>query len=179
MLRLFAALPVPEDIAQRLTGFQRGVPGAKWRPVENFHITIGFFGDLDEAKARDLDEELGQIETTPFDIRLKGGGWFGGAQPTSLIGEVSPWRDLEQLHRAVSRAARRTGVEMEKRRFHPHVTLAYCKNTPAQEAAHFTNKLSLFQSPAWPVDHFAMFSSLPSKKGPNYYREEAVYPLLS
>ena len=177
MLRLFAALPIPDDIAFRLRGFQRGVPGAKWRPIETFHITLAFFGDTDEAAARDLDHELSLIEMKPFEIRLKGGGWFGGAEPTSLILEVDPWRDLETLQRAVVRAARRAKVEPDRKRFHPHLTLAYCSGTPGREAVHFTNKLSMFASPFWPVDQFALYSSKPAKRGPNLYQEEAVYPI--
>jgi 2'-5' RNA ligase len=50
MYRLFAALPVPEDLWEGLAALQDGLPGASWRPEENFHITLRFFGDLTHAR---------------------------------------------------------------------------------------------------------------------------------
>ena len=38
MYRLFAALPVPEDLHDGLIDTQTDLPGASWRPAENFHI---------------------------------------------------------------------------------------------------------------------------------------------
>ena len=55
-LRLFAALPIPPDTARELKRLQKGVPGARWRPLENFHITLRFFGDVEDRQLEDLDE---------------------------------------------------------------------------------------------------------------------------
>ena len=68
--RLFAALDIPEDIINSLTGMQKGLDGAGWRPRENFHLTLRFFGDCDGADARDLDAELSQILKAPFSLKL-------------------------------------------------------------------------------------------------------------
>ena len=51
-LRLFAALPIPAEIAARLTPLQTGVPGARWSPPDNFHITLRYFGACDRAARR-------------------------------------------------------------------------------------------------------------------------------
>ena len=37
-MRLFAAIAVPDDIAQGLVRRQQGLPGARWRPPEALHI---------------------------------------------------------------------------------------------------------------------------------------------
>ena len=58
MIRLFAALAIPEDIAQDLVARQDRLPGARWRPPEAFHITLRFVGDVAENVAADLDAEL-------------------------------------------------------------------------------------------------------------------------
>jgi hypothetical protein len=60
MIRLFAAVVLPADVAVALTRAQQGLPGARWRPVEAFHVTLRFFGEMDAARADDLDAELGQ-----------------------------------------------------------------------------------------------------------------------
>ena len=57
-LRLFAALSIPDDVAAQLLALMKGVAGAKWRPRENLHLTLRFFGEITEPVAEDLDAEL-------------------------------------------------------------------------------------------------------------------------
>ena len=80
MVRLFAALPVPFEIAQGLVRRQDGLPGAKWRPTEAFHITLRFFGEVAEPVAADLDEALSAIRMSPFEVALEGAGAFWRAR---------------------------------------------------------------------------------------------------
>ena len=42
MLRLFAAVEVPPEIAEELTPHQDGIEGASWRDDEQLHITFRF-----------------------------------------------------------------------------------------------------------------------------------------
>jgi 2'-5' RNA ligase len=106
-LRLFAAAPVPEEIAERLLQLEADVPGASWRDAEQYHLTLRFFGDMDEALARDLDHELGQIIEAPFEIRLAGAGSFGGREPSALWAGVEAPPALARLAAACEKAARR------------------------------------------------------------------------
>ena len=46
MIRLFAALAIPFDIAEGLARHQTGLADARWRPLEALHITLRFFGDI-------------------------------------------------------------------------------------------------------------------------------------
>ena len=46
MIRLFAALALPDEIAAGLARRQDGVPGARWRPREALHVTLRFFGEV-------------------------------------------------------------------------------------------------------------------------------------
>lgn len=175
-LRLFTALAVPAEIQDRLAAMQRGLPGASWRPPENFHITLAFHGQIDEAKARDLDLELSQIVLPPIEVRLQGIGWFGGVEPENLWIGAEPYRDMSELASKCERAARRAGLDVEKRRFTPHVTLAYLRGTPAKECALFAQKLNLYKSAPFLADTFGLYSSHLGK-GPSRYEEEAAYPL--
>ncbi|MEO8115140.1 MAG: 2'-5' RNA ligase family protein, partial [Phenylobacterium sp.] len=54
MIRLFAALAIPDEIAIGLARRQQGVEAARWRPREALHVTLRFFGELREDVARDL-----------------------------------------------------------------------------------------------------------------------------
>ena len=61
MPRLFTALEVPDHICQRIALLRGGIPNARWIDVENYHITLRFIGDVDDAFARDAANALSQI----------------------------------------------------------------------------------------------------------------------
>lgn len=177
MLRLFAAIPIPDEIAARLAALQKGVPGARWRPRENLHLTLRFFGDVSEIAAEDLDAELATIRVKPFEISLKGAGSFGGADPHAIWMGVEAHPSLIMLARACDRAARRAGLKTEARRYMPHVTMAYLGKSDLDRVKAFERRCALFRTPAFTVDRFHLYSSLHRSREPNLYRVEAEYPL--
>jgi RNA 2',3'-cyclic 3'-phosphodiesterase len=175
-LRLFAALSVPDDIADRLIPLQRDVGGAAWRPRAAFHLTLRFFGEITEPLAHDLDHELGRIREGPFEMRLRSVGSFGGREPSALWAGVEAPAVLGRLATACERAARRVGLKADTRKFAPHVTLAYLGQTTDVEVARYQTRFADFRTDLFWVDRFALYSSHQTK-GPNAYIEEAVYPL--
>ena len=54
MLRLFTALPIPFDVAETLSRRQSGLPGARWRTAEQLHVTLAFYGEVDERRGRQV-----------------------------------------------------------------------------------------------------------------------------
>ena len=54
MPRLFTGLEIPAEIAAELSQHRGGLPGARWVDPANYHITLRFIGDIDQATARDL-----------------------------------------------------------------------------------------------------------------------------
>ncbi|MEO0983561.1 MAG: RNA 2',3'-cyclic phosphodiesterase [Pseudomonadota bacterium] len=176
MPRLFAALPIPAEIADRLTPLQKGVSGASWRPRENFHITLRFFDDLAEPVARDLDEELAAIEAPQMELSLEGVGWFGRREPHALWAGVAENDALRELSSRCERAARRVGLPPERRPFRPHVTLAYCHGTRPEAAAAFVERGGALRTAPFWADVFHLYSSHMGK-GPSRYVAEADYPL--
>ncbi|HVY87561.1 MAG TPA: RNA 2',3'-cyclic phosphodiesterase [Hyphomonadaceae bacterium] len=176
-LRLFAAIPVPEETADRLASLEVDVPGASWRLPEQYHLTLRFFGEIDEALARDLDHELGEIVEAPFEIRLKGAGSFGGREPSALWAGVPDCPALARLAGNCEKAARRAGLPPESRKFLPHVTLAYCHGATDHDVADFLQFAGGFETEPFWVDHFAMYSSRATRAGSRYV-DEAIYPLI-
>jgi len=177
-LRLFAGFDIPDPQATQLNALQKGVPGASWRPREALHVTLRFFGDLDERLAEDLDHELGAIACAPFEVTLKDIGWFGHDAPSSLWVGVEERPALRNLAAACERAARRVRLEPDPRLYTPHVTLAYCRHALPDEAVAFVQRTSPFRAEPFLVDRFFLYSSWLGK-GPAAYVEEAEYPLIS
>ena len=50
MIRLFAAVAVPDDIVQALARRQTGLNGARWRTADQMHLTLRFFGEVRKSK---------------------------------------------------------------------------------------------------------------------------------
>ena len=175
--RLFAALDLPEEIVDQLTGLQAGLEGAGWRPRENFHLTLRFFGQCDGAIARDLDTELAQIEMPPFRLRISGVGSFGNQDPHAIWAGVEDDTELKRLSSACDKAARKCGFQKDRHPFRAHVTMAYLKGISPQAVATWCERFSVFETQSFDVGHFALFSSWPGRHASSY-REEAVYPLI-
>ena len=57
-MRLFVAIPLPEDIGDGLSRICAGVPGAKWVAPENLHITLRFIGEVDGGAFHDIAAAL-------------------------------------------------------------------------------------------------------------------------
>lgn len=178
-LRLFAALAVPDHVATRLLALMKGVAGAKWRPRENLHLTLRFFGEVAEPIADDIDAELSAVAEAcaPFDLKLKGAGSFGGADPHALWIGAEQTAALTKLAAQCERAARRAGLKPEPRKFLPHLTLAYLSGALLDRVQAFEARLGLFETEAFPVESFGLYSSLTRKSAPSLYRLEADYVL--
>jgi 2'-5' RNA ligase len=177
MIRLFAALPIPDEIGEALLRRQTGVEGARWRPLEALHVTLRFFGELREDVARDLDGELAAIRGRPFELALAGAGAFGeGDDLNAIWAGVAESEPLSRLAKACETAARRAGLKPEGRHYRPHVTLAYLRRPDPAEVARWIQANNLLKSPPIRVESFGLYSSfLGSEQA--HYRLEAEYPL--
>jgi 2'-5' RNA ligase len=177
MIRLFAALAVPPEIAEGLARRQHGIDGARWRRQSALHITLRFFGDVREDVAADLDLELAGIAADPLDLVLEGAGAFGEGEDIHAV-----WagvRENPALRRLASRceaAARRAGLKPEARAYRPHVTLAYLRRADPVSVAAWIQHNNLLQSPPFRVGSFGLYSSTLGREG-SVYRLEAEYPL--
>lgn len=178
-LKLFAALALPDHIADRLLPLMKGVPGAAWRPRENLHLTLRFFGDVAEPDADEIDGALGEVAeaSAPFEMRLKAAGSFGGADPHAIWIGAAESDSLKKLAADCERAARRCGLKPERHKFTPHVTMAYLSNAPLDRVQGFVARLGLFETPSFEVARFGLYSSWTRKSAPSLYRLEAEYPL--
>ena len=177
MIRLFAAVPVPPEIAEDLAGWQTGVDGARWRPEEALHVTLRFFGEAPQNVAADLDTELGSIRCPPFELALQGAGSFGEGHKARAIwagvGENAPRR---QLAGKCEKAARRAGLQPENRAYKPHVTLAYLKRAETERVTGWVARHNLAVLAPFRVTWFGLYSSQLGPSG-SRYELEREYPL--
>ena len=177
MIRLFAAIAVPEEIGTTLLPRQDRLPGARWRPLEALHITLRFIGDVPENLAGDMDAELTTVGGGPLELTLAGVGAFGeGADIHAVWAGVEENEGLRHLARSCEIAARRAGLKPDTRAYKPHVTLAYLRRPNPAEVAAWIQENNLLRTEPFRVTSFGLYSSWRSDQG-SWYRLEREYPL--
>ncbi len=174
MIRLFTALSIPDDVAESLARRQTGLPGARWRTADQLHITLAFYGDIDERRADDLSIELERAAAGgPFEIALAGVGAFGEGHRTRAIwAGLEPSERLSVLAGRCRGAAERASVAVERRDYRPHLTLAYLdpQASPDRIGGWMADH-NLLHSPPIRIDRFGLYSSVLSHGGSRYELE--------
>ena len=176
MPRLFTGLEIPRHVADSLSMMRGGLPGARWLDPENYHLTLRFIGDIDDALARDIAGLLGRVQRRPFELRLDGLTSFGGRKPRAVVASITAVAPLLELQAEQERLLQRLGLEPEGRKYIPHVTLARLRDTSSWQVADYLSARGHFRSAAFEASRFVLFSSR-SSVGGGPYVVEAAYPL--
>jgi RNA 2',3'-cyclic 3'-phosphodiesterase len=132
-MRLFVALPLPEETRAALAGWVRRcgtVPELRWTPTEQLHITLNFLGEVAEERLEPITESLGAIKTRRFEVRFEGILTLGRAAVLAAAAKLTP--QFAALAESVAAAVRSIIAQPEEgRAFHPHVTLARARRGAA------------------------------------------------
>jgi 2'-5' RNA ligase len=177
MLRLFVGLPVPEDIAEDLAALSDNMTGARWVEPENMHVTLRFIGEVAQADAEDIHNELSRITAKPFTYDLHGLDTFGqGRKAHALYMRVPLTPELEILQGRCESAVVRAGQSREPRKFKPHVTLARLNKPEEDRLLQFIQANNLYRVDKIAVDRFILYESKLGKGGSAYF-PVAEYPL--
>jgi 2'-5' RNA ligase len=176
MPRLFTALEIPRDAALSLSLLRGGLPGARWVDVENYHLTLRFFGDIEGHVADEIANALDRIRRPSFSLTLSGVGAFGSRKPHSIHAGVAASADLNALQGEIDRLSHRLGIPTDARKFTPHVTLARLRNASPGDVARYLSARGNFSTAPFRVGRFVLMSSRDSVGGGPYVVEEA-WPL--
>jgi 2'-5' RNA ligase len=173
VIRLFVALALPGPVKAQLAMLAGGgIPGARWVPPENYHLTLRFIGEVQSWRAQEVDDALANIRARPFPLSLRGVGIFEKAgRIGALWVGVEKTDQLAFLQAKVETALQRIGLEPERKRFAPHVSLARCDRAAPEKVIAFVQAHNLFRMPPVAVEHFTLYSSRLGKEAAVYVPE--------
>jgi RNA 2',3'-cyclic 3'-phosphodiesterase len=173
MPRLFVAIDIPVELKLKLSQLCTGVPSVRWVVPENFHLTLRFIGEVDDATATSVVGALRRVQMPRFRLTLAGVGQFGGH--TLWVG-AEPDPALLRLHSAVEKELQGVAPAADARPYLPHVKLAHSRRRRSFRA--FLLEHAGFRAEPFEVADFSLIESHPDKTG-SVYDRRANYALLA
>ena len=162
MGRLFVALRLPPSVRSALTEWRVEIPGLRWTPPEQLHLTLRFIGSTDPSPVK---EALLKVISPPVTISFERVRLFPrSSTPRGLAATVLITPELQTLHARIETALEQAGIDREGRPFHPHVTLARCKNPDPASLKAILGETGL-QANAFELDAFHLFESILHPEG--------------
>ncbi len=165
-MRLFIAIELPDDLKIALARQRVDIPGARWVPVAQIHLSLAFLGEVDEAAMEHLIVQLSSIWAPGFELRFCGTGCFPSRhRPRVLWIGMEPEPLLKDLASRVRAVVLACGIPQDERPFYPHVTLARLKLSSSREFDRFLEKSNKLKLPSFSVGEFTLYQSRLTPQG--------------
>jgi 2'-5' RNA ligase len=174
-MRAFIAIPVLQpalaafqDLRERLVA---GVGSVRWAPADNAHVTLHFFGALDDDAAARAVAALrpALAEHTPFTVSLRGLGAFPTNQRPRILwcgvdGDVDALSAVAHGCRVALGAA---GFAVEDRPWRAHCTLGRPREPWPPEALHAWRAAAAEdpRTPAFTAGHVILYETVNGRDG--------------
>jgi 2'-5' RNA ligase len=130
-IRSFLAFDIENDtVLNRLAAAQKHLiqTGADLKLVEpqNIHITIRFLGNITQATAEKIFNEMKQVQFTPFNVQIKGIGAFPNPNYPRVVwaGITTGADQLKSVFSQLEPRLRGLGFTPDQKGFSPHLTIA-------------------------------------------------------
>jgi RNA 2',3'-cyclic 3'-phosphodiesterase len=171
-MRLFVAVTPPPEALDELEAavapLRSSCPGLRWTGRQNWHVTLAFLGEVDEAAVDDLGRALAKVAVdaaagaAASPVSLGPAGSFPEGRPLANV----LWVGLDEgagfvcgLERGVRTAATDAGAPPvgKPKAYHPHLTLGRCRN-PA-DLRSLVSRLGGFRGRPWLAAEIQLFRS--------------------
>lgn len=171
-MRVFLAFEISPFIKEYLQGIIKimasRITGVRWVKSEGQHITLKFFGELDEAMVENIRTRLSSIEDKfeSFEATIKGVDAFPNKRRTRVIVvTLEKGVDIAKaIFNDIEIALLPLGFEGEKRDYTPHITLGRKK----EQSPILERDIPSLNGMSFIVDRLVMFRSTLTKEGAIY-----------
>jgi RNA 2',3'-cyclic 3'-phosphodiesterase len=159
-LRLFVALGLTEAVRADLDALREPLPGLAWVQREALHLTLRFIGEVPGDQRSRIEDALSGIRVASFLLPLEGVGMLPPRPPAKVVyaGVGSGHPHLYQLRQRCDDSLLSLGLDIDVRRFQPHITLARC-SAAARGVPDWLHRHRDFAGAPFPVRSFGLFSS--------------------
>jgi 2'-5' RNA ligase len=179
-MRLFIAFEI-DDVTRAQLGEARGAlqrvvttaatpPRVTWVKDDAAHVTLRFIGETPAETSHTIQDALGAVTVSPFDVRWETVGTFGGMRRPRTIW-VAPTAGTAECQMLVARINQQLDPLIgagETRPFTPHLTIGRVRDpgrgvdwTHALAAVHWRPSVTR-------VERFVLYQSRLSPHGPTY-----------
>jgi RNA 2',3'-cyclic 3'-phosphodiesterase len=172
-MRLFTASELPDDVREMLAGAQTTLKQKlsgkiSWTAPKNLHLTLKFLGEVGDADVMRVCDALRTVSAPSFSIAVSQLGSLPPRGPArvlmaDVIGETSV---LSGLFDSTEAACEPLGFAREKRKFHPHITLARLRMP--KRISREVGEVKLKQMAPFQVREFVLMQSTLSSAGSHY-----------
>ena len=176
--RVFCAVELPDYVRERLREhiqqLRAAVPdaAASWTRVENIHLTLKFFGNVDVNRISAISDAASQAvkEFSPLTIGVGGTGVFPKASRAQVlwIGVNDPSGNLPSLQRQLENECAKKGFEKEGRAYRPHLTIARLRKPEGARQLADAHLQMKFEPIDIELKELVVFRSDLSSKGSKY-----------
>ena len=139
-MRCFIAIELPEAVKSALSGMEEELKKSKadvrWIKPDNIHLTLKFFGNIEEKKTEKIIEIMEGIcnQYAPFTIEIKGMGTFPNIKSPRVLWVGIEGNDtLKTLQEEIGNKMESIGFEREDRAFTAHLTLGRFRSSIEKE----------------------------------------------
>lgn len=137
----------------------------KFTEVENIHLTLKFLGEIEESKAKEVQERLKEIKKEKFYVELGEAGVFN-KKFVKIIWIKLNGKGIFQLQKAIDEKIK--DLFCPEERFMSHITIARVKILPDKKALIEYLKSIKPKKIKFLVKEFSLKSSVLKPEGPVY-----------
>lgn len=174
-LRAFLAIDIDEDVKAKMykviKQFKQTDANIKYVELENLHLTLKFFGDIDtegiDLLSSKIEEVISRFDS--FTLKIKGCGAFPNTNRIKVI-----WLGLEEdeivkkLHDELDKEFVKLGFDKDKK-FSSHLTIGRMKSAKGKDKVKSTIKeFSEIEIGEMNVDRIILKKSTLTPQGPIY-----------
>jgi 2'-5' RNA ligase len=136
-IRAFLAIDLPGEVRGEITAIQAGLKdaleGVRWTRSEGIHLTLKFFGDIDNATIGSISDIVGK-RTKGFGLLSLAMGRMGafpnpGRARVLWLGVEGDIENLAFLQGSMEEDFEALGFAKETRSFKPHLTLGRARSS--------------------------------------------------
>ena len=174
-VRAFLAIDLDEDLKPKINKIIKEFSGIdtkiKYVELQNLHLTLKFFGDIDTNGLNLLKEAIDNVvsQFDPFKIKITGCGAFPNTNHIKVI-----WVGIEEdeiirdLHDKLDKEFARLGFEKDKK-FSTHLTVGRMKSAKNKNMVKdVIEKYSEFEIGEMEVTNISLKKSTLTPSGPIY-----------